>query len=80
MNTETMKSVETTEETKIPKTVWVLGIVSLFMNSASVIITALTPFFITQVLGASAAAVGHIRGVTESLSYMIKLCSGVLSD
>lgn len=80
MNTEDINSAGKTENPKIPRTVWVLGIVSLFMNSASVIITALTPFFITQVLGASAAAVGHIRGMTEALSYLIKLCSGVLSD
>jgi len=65
---------------KIPRTVWVLGIVSFFMNSASVIITALTPFFIMQVLGGSVEAVGHIRGWSESLSYVIKLFSGVISD
>lgn len=65
---------------KIPRTVWVLGIVSFFMNSASVIITALTPFFIMQVLGGSVEAVGHIRGWSEAFSYIIKLCSGVISD
>lgn len=65
---------------KIPRTVWILGIVSFFMNSASVIITALTPFFIMQVLGGSVAAVGHIRGFSEALSYLIKLFSGVISD
>lgn len=65
---------------KIPRTVWVLGIVSFFMNSASVVITALTPFFIMQVLGGSVEAVGHIRGWTEAFAYVVKLCSGVISD
>ena len=65
---------------KIPRTVWVLGIVSFFMNSASVIITALTPFFIMQVLGGSVEAVGHIRGWSESLSYVIKLFSLVTEE
>lgn len=74
------KLVTDPESQKIPRTIWVLGVVSFFMNSASVVITSLTPFFITQVLGASEAAVGHIRGVTEALSYLVKLCSGVISD
>ena len=65
---------------KIPLTVWVLGLVSFFMNSAAVIITALTPFFIMQVLGGSVEAVGHIRGWSEAFAYFIKLCSGVISD
>lgn len=80
MNTKEKNSAVQVENPKIPMTIWILGVVSFFMNSASVIITALTPFFITQVLGASAAAVGHIRGTTEALSYLFKLFSGVLSD
>ena len=79
-NTSSQTGSSQTEGNRIPRTVWILGIVSLFMNSASVIITALTPFFITQVLGSSAATVGHVRGFTEALSYLVKLCSGVLSD
>lgn len=65
---------------KIPLTVLVLGLVSFFMNSAAVIITALTPFFIMQVLGGSVEAVGHIRGWSEAFAYFVKLCSGVISD
>ncbi|MDR2416840.1 MAG: MFS transporter [Holosporales bacterium] len=66
--------------TRIPSTVWVLSIVSLLTNSSSVVITALTPLFITGILGGTSIDVGHIRGFTEALSYIVKLFSGVLSD
>ncbi|MDR0407111.1 MAG: MFS transporter [Holosporales bacterium] len=64
----------------MPLTVWILGIVSLLTNSSSVVITALTPLFITGILGGTSVDVGHIRGFTEALSYIVKLFSGVLSD
>lgn len=64
----------------IPSTIWVLGIVSFFSNSAAVVITALTPEFVIHVLGSNAAVLGYIRGFSEALSYLVKLVSGVLSD
>lgn len=64
----------------IPSAIWVLGIVSFFSNSASVVITALTPEFIIHVLGSNPAVLGYIRGFSESLSYLVKLVSGVFSD
>lgn len=71
---------EVSEFTKLPTTVWVLGAVSFFSNSAAVVITALTPEFIIHVLGSTAAVLGYIRGFSEALSYLVKLFSGVLSD
>ncbi|MDR0661820.1 MAG: MFS transporter [Holosporales bacterium] len=64
----------------LPMTIWILGLVSLLTNSASVIISALTPLFITSILGGTSVDIGHIRGFTEALSYIVKLFSGVLSD
>ncbi|MDR2794637.1 MAG: MFS transporter [Holosporaceae bacterium] len=64
----------------IPKTIWILAAVSFFSNSASVVITALTPEFIIHILGHTPAAMGYIRGFSEALSYLIKLFSGVFSD
>lgn len=69
-----------TTKASIPMTIWILGAVSFFSNSASVVITALTPEFIIHVLGSNPAVLGYIRGFSESLSYLIKLVSGVFSD
>lgn len=65
---------------KIPRTVWILGAVSFFSNSAAIVITALTPEFVIYILGSTAAVLGYIRGFSEALSYLVKLFSGVISD
>lgn len=64
----------------IPTTIWILGIVSFFSNASAVVITALTPEFIINVLGSNAAVLGYIRGFSESIAYLVKLFSGILSD
>ena len=43
---------------RIPRTVWALGVVSLFMDLSSEIIHALLPLFLTTTLGVVAAFVG----------------------
>lgn len=67
-------------EAKIPQAIWIVGIVSFFSNAASVIITAFSPQFIINILGGSPAAMGYIRGLSEALSYLMKMASGVISD
>lgn len=64
----------------IPKTVWALGLVSLFMDTSSEIIHALLPLFLTTTLGASVALVGLIDGVAESTAAIAKVFSGYASD
>ena len=65
---------------KIPKTVWVLGFVSMFMDISSEIIHALLPLFLTATLGVSVAMVGLIDGVAEATASITKVFSGYLSD
>ncbi|MDR1031845.1 MAG: MFS transporter [Holosporales bacterium] len=65
---------------KIPGTIWTLSFVSLLMNSSSTIISSLSPIFIIGLLGGNSLDLGFVRGITEALAYVIKLCSGVLSD
>lgn len=65
---------------RIPRTVWALGLVSLFMDISSEMIHALLPLFLTTTLGASVALVGMIEGVAESTAAMVKVFSGYLSD
>ena len=50
----------------IPKGVWVLGFVSLFMDISSELIHSLLPVFMVSALGASAPAVGMVEGVAEA--------------
>lgn len=64
----------------IPRTVWALGLVSLFMDISSETIHALLPLFLTATLGASVALVGLIDGVAEATASIAKVFSGYLSD
>ena len=65
---------------KIPRGVWVLGFVSMFMDISSELIHGLLPVFIVSVLGASMFVVGIIEGVAESAALIVKVFSGMLSD
>lgn len=64
----------------IPRTVWILGLVSLCMDLSSEIIHALLPMFMTATLGLSVAMVGLIDGVAEATANVVKVFSGYLSD
>lgn len=65
---------------QIPRGVWVLGFVSLFMDVSSEMIHSLLPLFMVTTLGASAFAVGLLEGLAESTALIVKVFSGVLSD
>jgi MFS family permease len=69
-----------TNRPKMPRTVWALGFVSLFMDLSSEIIHALLPVFLTVTLGASVAVVGAIDGIAEATASISKIFSGWLSD
>lgn len=65
---------------RIPRTVWALGLVSLFMDLSSEMVHALLPLFLTATLGVSVAAVGLIDGIAEATASITKLFSGYISD
>ena len=64
----------------IPRGVWALGFVSLFMDMSSELIHSLLPVFLVSVLGASMTSVGLIEGVAEATALITKIFSGTLSD
>jgi MFS family permease len=64
----------------LPRTVVVLGFVSLLMDTSSELIHSLLPVFLVSVLGASAATLGLIEGFAEATAAVGKVFSGVLSD
>lgn len=64
----------------IPRTVWALGFVSLFMDMSSELIHSLLPVFLVSSLGASALTVGFIEGIAEASALIVKVFSGAISD
>jgi MFS family permease len=64
----------------IPRSVLVLGFVSLFMDVSSEMIHSLLPVFLVVGLGASALSLGVIEGIAESTALITKVFSGFLSD
>lgn len=69
-----------TAQARVPRTVWVLGFVSLFMDASSELVHALLPLFLVTVLGVSMETIGWIEGVAEAIAQFAKLGSGMLSD
>ena len=65
---------------KIPRGVWILGFVSLFMDVSSEMIHALLPVFLIGTLGVSATLLGLVEGIAEATAQIMKLFSGLLSD
>lgn len=57
-----------------------IGLVSLLNDASSEIIYPLLPVFLAGSLGASARVIGTIEGLAESISSLLKLFAGYLSD
>ena len=64
----------------LPRTVVILGLVSLLNDAASEMITPLLPIFLTAALGAGPAIVGLVEGLAEATASILKLVSGRLAD
>lgn len=64
----------------LPRTVRVLGVVSLMNDIASEMIFPLLPTFIVTVLGGSRTSLGLIEGAADSLASLLKLAAGHWSD
>src|SRR5882724_8788309 len=65
---------------KLPRNVFAISLVSLLNDASSEIIYPLLPILLTSVLGASPRAIGIIEGAAESISSLLKLFAGYLSD
>ncbi len=64
----------------LPRPVWLLGLTSLFTDTASEAIYPLLPLYLTRVLGAGAVSLGLIEGVAEAANSLLKILSGRYSD
>jgi MFS family permease len=65
---------------KLPRTVIVLGFVSLLNDLASEMIVPLIPLLLATVIGAGPVALGLVEGVAEAVASLLKLWSGRRSD
>jgi len=65
---------------KIPRNVFLLGLVSFFNDLASEMIYPIIPLFLTTVLHASIPVVGFIEGFAESKAALTKYFFGTYSD
>ncbi|OJU12180.1 MAG: MFS transporter [Caulobacterales bacterium 68-7] len=64
----------------VPRTVWVLGVVSLLMDVSSEMIQALLPIYMVVSLGASAALIGLVEGFSVAVATAVKFGAGFVSD
>src|SRR6185295_19236155 len=65
---------------RLPRNVFAISLVSLLNDASSEIVYPLLPVFLSMTLGASPGIVGLIEGTAESISSLVKLLSGHLSD
>lgn len=65
---------------RLPRNVFAISLVSLLNDASSEIIYPLLPVFLSLTLGASPGIVGLIEGAAESISSLLKLFAGHLSD
>src|SRR5688572_27829231 len=64
----------------LPRTVWILGLVSLCTDLGSELVHSLLPLYLVGTLGASALALGWIEGLAEATALSMKIFAGTLSD
>ena len=64
----------------LPRTVWLIGLISLLNDSASEMIYPLVPLYLASVLMAGPRALGLIEGIAEATASLLKLFSGVIVD
>ena len=64
----------------LPATIWLLGLVSFFNDSASELVYPLVPLYLASVLMAGPKALGLIEGVAEATGSLLKLFAGVMAD
>ncbi len=65
---------------RLPRDIWILGLVSMFMDISSELVHSLMPVFLATVLGASMVTIGLIEGIAEATAAVTKVFSGTLSD
>jgi MFS family permease len=69
-----------TARRRVPRTVWLLGAVSLLTDISSESVTAVLPLYLTVALGLSPAAYGVIDGLNQGVSALVRVAGGWSAD
>ncbi|MEE9927801.1 MFS transporter [Microvirgula aerodenitrificans] len=64
----------------LPRTVWLIGLISLVNDSASEMLYPLLPLYLSSVLMAGPRVLGLIEGIAEATASLLKLLSGIVMD
>jgi MFS family permease len=65
---------------RLPRTVVLLGLTSLFTDVGTEMIFPLLPVFLVATLGAGPAYLGLVEGAANTVASLLKLVSGVIAD
>jgi len=76
----TMTADNETESKTSFRNIFALGFVSFFTDVSTEMVLSLLPVFIVSLPGSGSAALGIIEGLAESLSYGMRVVSGIFSD
>jgi len=79
MSEQTPQVEEQGQRTKLPRNVVALGTVSLLMDASTEMIRPIFPLLL-RALGAPAVMIGLIEGAADTLSSLLKLAAGWVSD
>ena len=71
---------EVASSERLPRTVIIVGLVSMLNDFASEMVVPLIPLLLATVLGAGPAALGAIEGGADAVSNLVKLWAGRNSD
>lgn len=74
------KTDTTLPETTLQTGLWGISWMSFFWSTSSLMVLALLPTFLTEVLKASHTKLGMIEGVAIFIAFLSKVFSGILSD
>ncbi len=64
----------------LPRNVWIVTLTSFLNDVSSEMILTMLPLFLANVLGVGTSVIGLIEGVAESISSLLKVYFGWLSD
>ncbi|PUA82337.1 MFS transporter [Nocardioides currus] len=65
---------------RVPRVVWLLGLVSLVTDVSSEAVTAILPLYLTAVLGLSTIAYGVVDGLYQGVSALVRIAGGWAAD
>lgn len=64
----------------IPKSIWMLGIVSFLINLSSIIIFTISPSYLIHILGVTTLGMGFLQGAVDCTAWFTRIFSGIISD